>query len=288
MGFDGVTKGVGKGIGMRDEIIKKLMNTNSLDEFFVMFFGLSFKDKQTAVGDEFVIPEGTILYRARKDNGVDLINESDWWMPPEKYVSRGRFNRDRKPILYLSTMDFVLPREIGLNVDDSYYLSKYRVKNSFSVGSLLKTDDIVNYILHKVAIAIEDDSKLTSEERKHILPIMDKLKPWDILNDFTSSFYLYHHLKSNLYDITNKIVNLVLSENSCGIRYCSCYVPVEMSGGPQILTLDGEINGNYALTNEGIKHLEWLGSEKRIYTEDDYKKNDMSLFISTINCDLSE
>lgn len=275
------------GIGMRDEIIKKIMNTNSLDEFLVMFFGLSYKDRQTALGNEFVVPENTILYRARKDNGVDLINESDWWMPPEKYVSKGRFNRERKPVLYLSTMDFVLPREIGLNVDDAYYLSKYRVKNNFCVGSLLKTNDTVNYVLHKVAIAIEDDSKLTPEERKLLSPIMDKLKPWDIVNSFSSSFYLYHHLKTDLYDVTNKIFEQALSKNSCGIRYCSCYVPIEMSGGPQILTLGGEVEGNYALTNAGIRNLEWLGAEKRIYTEDDYKKNDMSLFISTV-CDLSE
>lgn len=268
---------------MRDEIIKKLMNTNSLDEFFIMYFGLSYKDKQDAFGDEFVVPNGTILYRARKDNGVALIDETDWWMPPEEYAGRGRFNSEQKPILYLSTMDFILPREIGLNINDSYYLSKYRVKSSFRVGSLLKTDDIVNYVLHKVAIAIEDDSKLAGEERKLISSITDKLKPWDIVNDFTSSFYLYHDLKKDLYDITNKIADLVLSKNPCGIRYCSCYVPIEMSGGPQILTLNGEVEGNYALTNEGIRNLEWIEAEKRVYTEADYKKNDMSLFISTVS-----
>lgn len=272
---------------MRDEIIKKLMNTNSLDEFFSLFFGLGYKEKQDALGDEFFVPKGTIMYRARKDVGISLVTENDWWMPPKEKVSKGRFNGEHKPILYLSTMDSILPREIGLNVDDSYYLSRYKVKSGFCVGSLLKTDDIVNYVLHKVAIAIEDDSKLTLEERKIISPVMNRLKPWDIVNDFSSSFYLYHHLKNNLYDITNKMVDLVLSKNPCGIRYCSCYAPIEMSGGPQILTLAGEVEGNYALTNEGIKNLEWIDSEKRTYTKDDCKNNDMSLFINTV-CDLSE
>ena len=264
---------------MHKEIIEKLINANSLDEFFIMFFGLSYKEKQDALGNEFIVPKGTILYRARKDKGVALVNENDWWMPPKNNVSKGRFNSERKPILYLSTMEFVLPREIGLNINDAYYLSSYRVKNSFSVGSLLKTDDIVNNILHKVAIAIEDDSKLTSEERQLISSTINKIKPCDIVNDLMSPFYLYHYLRNNLYDITNKIVGLVLGKNPCGIRYCSCYNPIEMSGGPQILTLDGKVEGNYAITDEGIKNLEWIGSEKRVYTEEDYKKNDMSLFI---------
>lgn len=75
-----------------------------------------------------------------------------------------------------------------------------------------------------------------------------------------------------MYDITNKISDLIISRYECGFRYCSCYVPIEMSGGPQVLTLDGEKEGNYALTNAGIKNLEWLGAERRVYTEDDYKK----------------
>lgn len=268
---------------MKEELVNKVMNTNSLDEFFTMFFGLSLKEQLSVIGDDFVIPEGTILYRARKDKGTPLLQESDWWMTPEKYVTKGRFNRVRKAIFYVGTMDYVLPREIGLMSGDAYYLAKYRVDNDFSVGSLLKINDIVNYILHKVAIAIEDDSKLTTEEKSVLVVKYDKLKPWDLVNDFNSSFYLHHQIGKDLYDITNKIADLVIKKNENGIRYGSCYVPIEMSGGPTVLTLDGEIEGNYALTNDGIKNLKWVGVERRVYTEMDSKKNDMSLFISAMN-----
>ena len=273
----------GEGINLREDHIKKLMNWKSLYEFLTMYLGLSYKEKLSVIGDDFIIPNDMVFYRVRKDIGKPLINESDWWMPPQIKTSQGRFNYAGKPVLYLGTMDSVLPREVGLNSGDVYYIAKYRCKNSFRVGSLLKTNDIINYVLHKVAIALVDYSILIAVERRELKYQNVNLSPWDIVNDFSSSYYLHHSLRRNLYDITNKISDLIISRYECGLRYCSCYVPIEMSGGPQVLTLDGEKEGNYALTNAGIKNLEWMGVERRIYTEDDYKKNDMSLFISSIN-----
>ena len=130
---------------MKEENIKDLMNCKSLDEFFARFFGLSFQERMSVLGNEYTVPAGTILYRARKYNGIPLVNENEWWLAPPKYVKRGRFNYDRKPILYLGTMEFVLPREIGLKPGDSYYLAKYECVTGFKVGSLLKTNSLVTH-----------------------------------------------------------------------------------------------------------------------------------------------
>lgn len=268
---------------MQDELVKRLMNTNSIDDFFSIFFGLDIQEQLSVVGDDFIIPEGTILYRARKDVGIPLLNELDWWMPPESITEQGRFNCKCNPVLYLGTFDFILPREIGLDVDDTYYLAKYRVKNSFSIGSLLKNDDIVNYILHKVAMAIEDDSKLRLEEKNALTIRSEIIKPMDFANDFSIPYYLHSYLRKNLYDITNKVAELVLIKNPYGIRYCSCYTPIEMSGGNFVLTLDGEMGGNYALTYEGIANLEWISAEKKVYTKEAHKKDDMSVYINIMN-----
>ena len=99
----------GEGINLREDYIKKLMNCKSLYEFFATYFELSRKEKLSVIGDDFVIPKGTVFYRVRKDIGNPLINESDWWMPPQIKTSQGRFNYAGKPVLYLGTMDFILP-----------------------------------------------------------------------------------------------------------------------------------------------------------------------------------
>ena len=51
---------------MKEENIKDLMNCKSLDEFFARFFGLSFQERMSVLGNEYTVPAGTILYRARK------------------------------------------------------------------------------------------------------------------------------------------------------------------------------------------------------------------------------
>ena len=56
------------------------------------------------------------------------------------------------------------------------------------------------------------------------------------------------------------------------------YSPFEVSGAEQVITLDGCIKGNYALTEDGIQHLKWIGCERKEYSEDDYK-SDLSTFI---------
>ena len=61
-------------------------------------------------------------------------------------------------------------------------------------------------------------------------------------------------------------------------QYCSAYSPFEVSGAEQVITLDGCIKGNYALTEDGIQHLKWIGCERKEYSEDDYK-SDLSTFI---------
>ena len=267
---------------MKEENIKDLKNCKSLDEFFARFFGLSFQERMSVLGNEYTVPAGTILYRARKYNGIPLVNENEWWLAPPKYVKRGRFNYDRKPILYLGTMEFVLPREIGLKPGDSYYLAKYECVTGFKVGSLLKTNSLVTYVLHKVAMAIENDSKLTENERKNLRVRFDEITPMRILDDYNSPFYLHRCMKKDLYMVTNRLADLIMQKSPCGIRYCSCFIPTEMSGGPQIITLDGEIEGNYALTEKGISNLRWLGCERKMYTEEDYK-SDMSMWINIVN-----
>jgi len=82
--------------------------------------------------------------------------------------------------------------------------------------------------------------------------------------DMLSSLYLYRYFPKKFYDVTNKIGKIVLKKNDNGIRYSSVYIPIEWSGAPVMITLDGVKFGNYALTSKGCVNIEFVSSEKRI------------------------
>ena len=149
---------------MQDQYIAKLIHCKSLDEFVTMFFGLSMCEKLSVLGDDVPVPKGTIFYRVRKDEGRPLEDENEWWLPPQKMVTKGRFNKEKSPVLYLGTEDFLLPREIGLKPNENYYLARYECVETFKVGSLLKNRSIITMGLHKIAMAIENEGKLTPNE----------------------------------------------------------------------------------------------------------------------------
>lgn len=275
---------------MQEKNIFKLLKCKNLDEFVTMYFGLSMSEKLSVINEKILIPKGTKLYRARKYEGIELDKEVDWKMPPEKCVrNMGRFNYKNRPVLYVSTMDFILPREIGLSVGDEYYLATYECKEDIVVGSFLKNCDVINCILHKVSISIENDDKLTENELFELCDVdIRNMSLIDIASDILSPLYINKLMKRDLYEVTNKMSDMILSMYPNGLRYCSAYAPIEASGLPDVITLDGEINGNYALTNDGAYKLVWIGSEKKKYTLED-SQMDLGIFISVNKtCDLSE
>mgnify|MGYP004659732501 FL=1 len=266
---------------MEGRFEKQLLQCKSLDEFVTMFFGLSKQQQMSVLGDEIRIPKGTRLYRARKYEGIPLTHENDWWLPPADKVKKGRFNYPKKPVLYVSTTDFILPREIGLNVNEKYYLAKYECKEDIRVGSLLKSHNRITCLLHKMAMAVESAEKLTENEKMEL----QKCKCEDgsisnFIGDLNSVFYIYKYLHRDLYDITNKIADLLLQKYPEGFRYCSCYASIEASGGSSVVTLAGELVANYALTEAGAKKLKLIDTAERLYTEEEYKNNDRKMFIS--------
>lgn len=277
---------------MQEKYIRKLMQCKSLDEFLSMFFGLPMSEKLSAVNGELIIPKDTILYRVRRFEGRDLVLESDWTMPPKECVkTAGRFNHKGHSVLYVGTMDFILPREIGLLPGDVYYLAKYRCSHEIKVGSFLKGFDLVNSILHKVAMAVENDNKLTASELHELVTVSADYKQiTDIACDILAPLYIHKLMRRELYDVTNKLSDLILHLHPNGLRYCSAYEPLEFSGANEIITLDGELKANFVLTENGVKCLEWLGSEKKQYTLEEYQK-DLKVMIKEMNssnCDLSE
>lgn len=235
-----------------------------------MFFGYGINEQLSVLDESMIIKTGMYLYRARKDDGkTNFYDSKQWTMPPNEYVKQGRLNEKYKPVLYVASEEYLCGREIGLRDGDKYYLARYKCEKDFSVGTLFCGHSMVNTILHRIVMAVKTEN-LTENERinlqkYHIGEYKTSIQ--EILNDYLSVFYI-DRLVKNLYDATNKIGRLVLHNNENGIRYSSVFEPIELSGGYEILTLNGEGHGNYALTEHGIKNIRLESVEEKIYKQE--------------------
>ena len=51
---------------------------------------------------------------------------------------------------------------------------------------------------------------------------------------------------------------------ACLAGNSSVYAPIELSGEPQIVTLDGTETGNYVLTQKGYENISLTSVEKKV------------------------
>ena len=249
----------------------RLLNCKTVSEFLAMYFGLSMKDRLSVFNEEVHIPQGTNFYRIRSASGVkDPDDPKEWGPVPQKIARQGRFNASKESVLYVASDPDCLEREVRLKDGDEYYLAKYICLKDFSVGTFLGTNSWVNMLLHRIAMSVSGPEELTEKELLQINKYLEKSNTKNLEQmamDMLSSLYLYRYLPKNFYDVTNKIGKIVLKKNDNGIRYSSVYIPIEWSGAPVMITLDGVKFGNYALTSKGCANIEFVSSEKRICSQ---------------------
>ena len=262
----------------------KLLNCGTITEFLTMFFFFFMKEKQSVFTEKVTITLGTNLYRIRRANGLNDANCNDpkqWGPVPKEIAKQGRFNEKNESVLYVASHPGSLEREVRLKDGEEYYLATYICKNTFSVGSFLGTNNRVNTLLHKIAMSISGPEELTEAENRLIDNYFEIVKEKDLNEmslDMLSSFYIYKFVP-NLYNTTNKLAKLVLKINNNGIRYSSVYVPIELSGTPVMLTLDGVEYGNYVLTPKGYENIELVGVERKICSLDNGLEQVIESFI---------
>ena len=260
----------------------RLLNCKNISEFLTMYFGLGIKEKMSIFTEKVTIKTGSKLYRIRKGLNATNCNDPKQWGPvPKEIAKQGRFNGKNESVLYVASHPGSLEREVRLKDGEEYYLATYICKNTFSVGSFLGTNNRVNTLLHKIAMSISGPEELTDEESRLIDNYFEKVKEKDLNEmslDMLSSFYIYKFVP-NLYNTTNKLAKLVLKINNNGIRYSSVYVPIELSGTPVMLTLDGVEYGNYVLTPKGYENIELVGVERKICSLDNGLEQVIESFI---------
>ena len=258
----------------------RLMNCKTLSEFLTMFFGLSKHEKEGIFTEKVLIQKGTEFYRIRRVEGFDNpdFNDTKEWGPvPKEKAKQGRFNRKGESVLYVASDSSYLGREVRLQEGEEYYLAKYECKKAFYVGTFLSTDNLVNTLIHKIAMSVSSRDELTADENgliEEYLKLVQRKSLADLAIDVLSSLFMHRYITS-FYDVTNRLGQLVFANNECGIRYSSVYVPFELSGGPQMITLDGLNYGNYVLSEKGCQNIELKSVSKKVY----HPSNDLSSLI---------
>ena len=246
-----------------------------------MFMGLSMRDKLSVFTEDVPVTKGKKFYRIRKIGGIkDPSNPKEWAPVPVQSAKQGRFNEKGKSVLYVASDTFALEREVRLHEGDEYYLAMYTCKNSFKVGSFLGVYNQVNTLIHKITMAVSGPNDMTDAENKLMAEYYEKATDKDLFElsvDMLASLYIYK-MFPKLYNTTNKLAKLVLKKNECGIRYSSVFAPIELSGAPQIVTLDGTETGNYVLTQKGYENISLTSVEKKVCG----KPMELDLLIKTI------
>lgn len=251
---------------MRREIEYRLLNCKSLSEFISMFFGLGAQEKASIFTQNVPVKKGDYFYRIRRTGGIKNPHDPKEWEPvPKALAKQERFNENSESVLYVASNSDILEREVRLKEGEEYYLAKYVCINDFKVGSFLGTNNQVNTLIHKIAMAVSSSKDLSDTENALIDGYYEVAKGKSLLDisvDILAPLYI-HNMLPQLYDTTNRLAKIVLHKNECGIRYSSVYFPIEFSGAPQIITFDGIEYGNYMLTHKGFENIELVSVEKK-------------------------
>lgn len=221
-----------------------------LDKFGVNFdFGTS------------VIKKGTKLYRIRRFNSNTDFNEpSQWTAPPLK--PQNRANKKGQEALYLGSTETICLFETHMQTGEKYALATYECIDDIEVGGFcLYKKDLYHFIagvtLNACLIA-PSRNEINKELFEYLDSFYGDLQPDDI-RDWKNNFdlplqFAVLNKRNQYYETTNCITDILRKQTPCGIRYSSCYLPMETLG---IVCSDF----NVVLYKEGISKVKFLRAD---------------------------
>ena len=187
-----------------------------------------------------VIKKGTRLYRIRdyKDN-TDFSNPKEWTPPPNQ--KQNRANAEGQTALYLGSCETVCYLETHMKPKQQYVLATYECIEDFEVGGFLayyrqnQLLTLAGIVLNAFLIAPSRGDK-----NKELFDYLDlhfghidlcNLSSIDEIKKTQGIVLPYKfavlNQKENLYNITNELCKTIRDNYPNGIRYSSCYVPLE-------------------------------------------------------------
>lgn len=165
------------GVHKWDDFRKYLRSENRFHSKYISLDILSEILKDT----EIIIPEGTILYRARKSSRKGFKRKS-MGAPPSELATAGRANSKGISCLYLCSQKNTTVKEIRANIFDYVTIANFRVNRNIKVLDM-------SSICHNSPFFVETDKVKYLVNEKHLRKMQDDLaKP--ITSDDTELDYL--------------------------------------------------------------------------------------------------
>ncbi len=231
----------------------------------------------------YTIPKGTILYRIREyKEDTDFSKPSEWTPPPHRPMNRA--NREGEEALYLNAMEAGCLLETHIAEGQKYVLGTYEVTEDIVVGGYLSIPN-GNKRLFSIGIALNAIliAPARNERNKELFEFLDDFYrevipddiQWDdiIKNNFWLPFKLaVMNRREKYHNITNVLCDILKRNYPDGVKFSSCYMPVETIGIVSNCY-------NLALYEAGIRKLKFVKHEIKTNLMKDFTSTNVAKLI---------
>lgn len=210
------------------------------------------------------IKKGTKLYRIRKFQiDIDFHDPKQWTAPPNR--PQNRANRKGQEALYLGSTENICLLETHIQAGEKYVLATYGCIEDIELGGFSLYTKNLYHNLAGITLNAYLIAPSRNEINKDVFKFLDvyygDLQPDDI-TDWKNNFdlplqFAVVNKRNQYYELTNDITDILRKQTPCGIRYSSCYLPIE---APGIVCSDF----NIVLYEKGIKKIKFLKAEVKI------------------------
>ena len=211
------------------------------------------------------IHKGTRLYRIRSyQQDINFDDPCAW--EPNPHRTQGRANRQGQEAMYLGSTEAVCLLETHTAIGQRYALGSYECSEDIVVGGFLHIDS--TNTLHNIAGMVLNSLLIAPSREKRnsdLFGFLDRYYGQILLDDLCDLSCVMErgglelpfkfgvlNQREHLHDLTNDICAILAEKTPDGIRYSSCFLPLE---APGIACSDY----NLALYRSGIDKLKFLG-----------------------------
>lgn len=233
------------------------------------------------------INKGTQLYRIRYfDNDIDFSDISQWNPNPKR--TENRANIQGEEALYLSNDEFLCRLETHLKPNQKYVVGTYECIEDIEVGGFITplSDNemyrLIGMVLNAFLIAPARNNKNIDLfyylDNKYGQLDLDDFSIHDISTMDLQFKYGVLNKNDKYYEMTNMICNTIKKNYPDGIRYSSCYMPIDTVGVKSSIY-------NVVLYSTGIKKIQFRKHEVK---SNDFNYNETDVVRTLLESDKND
>lgn len=233
------------------------------------------------------INKGTQLYRIRYfDNDIDFSDISQWNANPKR--TENRANIQGEEALYLSNDEFLCRLETHLKPNQKYVVGTYECIEDIEVGGFITplSDNemyrLIGMVLNAFLIAPARNNKNIDLfyylDNKYGQLDLDDFSIHDISTMDLQFKYGVLNKNDKYYEMTNMICNTIKKNYPDGIRYSSCYMPIDTVGVKSSIY-------NVVLYSTGIKKIQFRKHEVK---SNDFNYNETDVVRTLLESDKND